>query len=128
MSKIFITGDRSMNPLLAVNLVMALLNDCAKNGTIDVSNLIVCTGDAAFGVDRAVRYLVPNSLVAVTPLDNEGKPNYPELHKHLNESVDKVFVLHSDPLVSRIAASVMQNFNPDKVVLPIQDALAEVSE
>lgn len=120
MTKVYITGDRSMNPLLAVQVVhMTLVQVVADHGP-DVE---LVTGASEGGIDRAVRYLVPNIMVAVPPLTDEGKPNFDELHKHLNETVDKVFVLHTDPMSSKIAASVLQNFAPDKVELPIQTAL-----
>lgn len=119
MKTIYITGDRSLDPLTAALNAGAMLNMIAEQQGTDIS---VITGDAPTGVENAVRYLFGASekLTVVSRKVTDDKPDHDEFHNRLKASVDEVYILHGAPLDSSITKSAMRVFDPDKVHLPVQ--------
>lgn len=116
MTKVFVTGDRSMDPLTAVAVTIAQLNKFAKvkgNG----EKIEVYTGDFETGVERAVRYLIGDANVLFHDNDAEGHPDLDKLHKTAAETVDYALMIHGDPLKSRIGKSLAGHFPGDKLIL-----------
>lgn len=117
--RILITGDRSMNPVLAVNVVAKVLQVLVENNP-ELYGHDFCAGDLT-GVERAVHYLLPTARLFRYGETDEGKPDFDGTYSILAGDVDRVVVLHSDPLVSSVAKAVMRNFPEDKVWLPVPE-------
>lgn len=122
MTTVYLTGDRSMSPMAAVGvtnlIIMKLLNDHPEG-------IVIVTGDSPSGIEKAVRYLIPQAALKVfaRELDEEGRPDFDGAHKALLSEVDEVVVIHTDPLNSRLTKSVAQTFPAEKVHYPIDEAL-----
>lgn len=128
---IYLTGDRSFQPVPAVSIVnLVLMQELLKHP----EGIKVLTGDSVSGIERAVRYLIPEGTVGVfqREADEEGRVDFDGPHKQLASQVDKVIVIHTDPLNSRLAKSVAQNFPPEKVEYPLDEivnqAPADIAE
>lgn len=115
---VYLTGDRSMMPLPAANLTAIILNKLLVDHP---EGIMLITGDSNTGIERAVRYLVPEQAVQVfqRTTDDEGRVDFDTTHKQLVSQVDKVLVLHTDPLNSRLTKSVAQLFPDEKVEYPL---------
>lgn len=125
MTTILITGDRSIDPLQAVTGVAMTMKLLALNKIFDEDTTIV-TGDAPKGVERAVRYLfedATNLIIKPRPM-TEGKPDHDAYAKELSTAgIDVVYVLHGDPMGSKITTSLFKHFDGDKVKLVLQDGV-----
>lgn len=126
MKKIFITGDRSMEAFAAVGIVNAVIEDLrrANAGTV----IGIGTGNCAVGIERAVRYMTPvgsENVVSYT-LDGEGNVDFEEAFRDLAEHVDEVVFIHTDPLSSRIGRALAATFPPEKILMPLQEAMASL--
>lgn len=126
MATIYITGDRAINPWISVNLaaqvVQLAIMEVRKENPEEVVSLV--TGDSPTGIEGALKFLFENdSNFTIYPRsqNTEGKWDLDAHNQSLVSSVDKVYLLHSDPLNSSIAKSVMQTFPQEKVVMPLQD-------
>lgn len=117
--RILITGDRSMHPIFAANVVGAVINVLVREHH-DLHGHDFCAGDL-MGVERAVHYLLPTARLFRYGETDEGKPDFDGTYSILAGDVDRVVVLHSDPLVSSVAKAVMRNFPEDKVWLPVPE-------
>lgn len=118
MNKILITGDRSMHPVAAVNVLAPVLGALAERfPSLHGRDLI--TGDLP-GVERAARYLLPNIQTFAYPRDAEGKPLFAEAYEDLDEVV-RVVIIHPEPLDSRVAKAAMQVWPQEKVWLPMSE-------
>lgn len=126
MTTIYVTGDRALSPWISVNLAaqvvqMALIAARKENPDEEVS---LVTGDSPTGIEGALKFLFghdPNFTVYPRSQNAEGKWDFDSHNKSLVASVDKVYLLHADPLNSTVAKSVIQIFPEDKVVMPLQD-------
>lgn len=120
MTTAYITGDRSINPLLAVMGAAALIKALSSK----YDDLTLVTGDAPTGFENALAYLYKGSdklIIKPRTLNDEGKPDFDAHNKALASSgIDLVCVMHSDPLGSNIVKSVMANFPEDKVKMVLQ--------
>lgn len=114
--KIFITGDRSMDPLSSVSAVMVSLAKADEDGVV-LDDADVFTDSYETGVSRAVRYLLVQAQTVDPNLTDEGYVDMDELYTRVSEDVDKVYFVHSDPLGSRIGAALVKNVSPDKLVI-----------
>jgi hypothetical protein len=116
--KILITGDRSMHPVVAVDVLAPVLARIAEqNPGITTGNLI--TGDLD-GVERAARYLVPNIRTFTYPRDSEGHVLFEEAFEDLEEVV-RVVILHTAPESSRILKNALNVFPPERIWLPLAE-------
>lgn len=105
--KIFITGDRSLNPVISV----AALAKVAPMLPVE-SEADLYTGDLG-GFEAAVRFLFPGvNIVESSPLEN-GKPDLDKRHEHVRGLVDAAVLVHPDPLDSRVYASLVSHFEDD---------------
>lgn len=120
MTTVYVTGDRSINPLLAIMGVAALEKALAAK----YEDLTIVTGDAPTGVESALEFLHRGSdklIIKPRTLKDDGKPDFDAHNKELAASgVDVVAVLHGDPLGSNIVKSIMANFPEDKVKMVLQ--------
>lgn len=119
MTTYFITGDRSMDPVTALEFLFMSLKSLPEDDQPSTGDVIY-TGNLMAGIERAVRYLFFGVNVVSYSANDEGVPNFDESFKLMSESgdgVDRVLFIHSDPLGSHIGAAVMQNFDPAKVTI-----------
>jgi hypothetical protein len=105
----------------AASVVALVLNTIL---TQHPEGIALITGDSPSGVEKAVRYLVPGNALTVVQrtLDDNNRPDFDTAHQAMVDSVDEVFVIHTDPLNSRLTKSVAQIFPAEKVHYPL-DAL-----
>ena len=124
MTTIYLTGDRSVEPLSAVNVTAAVLQLIVER---EGPNVKIITGDAITGIERAVRYLLPLGAVLTVAerkpksATNE-KPDFDEFHTRIKPLVDAVYIVHGDPLVSSIAKSAMRVFPGDIIRFPLTES------
>ena len=119
-AKFLITGDRSMPALAAIAAVSGTLSLLtAKFPGLTEHDII--TGDLEGGVERAVRYLVPQAQTFKYSHDAEGHVLFDDAYDLLSEDTEYAVVLHTEPLDSRIAKSVMKNFPASAVLLPLTE-------
>lgn len=126
MKKIFITGDRAMDPVMAVGAVDAIIKDLVVQND---GKLAVATGNLAMGVERAVRYLIPEHAVNVFEYEenSDGSVNFGELFTALAEDSDEIVFIHSDPSSSRIGKALFATVPSEKISLPFQEAMIELA-
>jgi len=124
MTTVYLTGDRSIDPLTAANLAAAAIQDLVHEAHGDIEFV---TGDAPSGIEKAVRYLVPEARLSVVTrqLDEDGRPNLDLAHEAIKAEHPGVVpvLLHSAPLDSKIGASAVKVFGEEAVKLPMQDAV-----
>lgn len=128
MKTIYVTGDRSVDPMSAVAGTANLLNYILYKEESDGSDITFVTGDAPRGIEKAMRYLAeaPGVLTVYDrKMTDEGRPDFDEFHNRLASSVDAVYILHTAPLESSITKSIMRVFPEDKVHLPLQEMQSE---
>lgn len=125
MKKIFITGDRSMDPVIAAGAVEAILKDLVVQNDGD---LAVATGTLAGGVERAVRYLMPDESVNVFnyELTEDGHVDFAEMYTELADDVDEVVFVHGSPQSSRIGKALFAAIPSEKISMPFQEALVDL--
>lgn len=125
MTTVFLTGDRSMNPLLAVSVAGQLLAEIgAANAIATLTGndpIAIATGDNA-GFERAIRDVLEGlgATPTVVPTGTDpdtGKPAWDIRHEVVNALADRVVFIHTDPLSSSLGASLMKVCG-DKVELP----------
>lgn len=125
--RIYITGDRSVDPLAAVQIVGATIANIAMQAKAKNEPFALITGDAPQGIESAVRYLVPKQAVKVFERERlvDGKVDFDTQHALIKDDVDEVIFLHTDPLSSTVGKSVAKIFDADKVRYPFQEAIAK---
>lgn len=125
--RIYITGDRSINPLAAVQVVGATIANIAMKAKATNEPFALITGNAPQGIEAAVRYLVPKQAVKVfeREMTAEGKVDFDTQHYLIKDDVEEVIFLHTDPLSSTVGKSVAKIFDADKVRYPFQEMQAE---
>lgn len=119
---IIITGDRSIEPVQGAALTAAVLKTLAIHHP-DLTVESFMTGSLETGVERAVRYLVPNVPTFKYSETDDGKTDFAGTYELLRDVgvVDLAVVIHGDPLQSRVTKAVMKVFPADRVWLPLQD-------
>lgn len=125
MTTVFLTGDRSMNPLIAVSLAGQLIAELGVANAIaeltENEPFAIVTGDNT-GFEQAVRAVLgglgatPQIIPTGTDPDT-GKPAWDTRHEVVNARADRVIFLHTDPLASSLGSSLMKVCG-DKVELP----------
>lgn len=115
--RVFITGDRSVNPVIAPMLLNMALQRAVATWGPTYGDLEFSTGDQA-GVEAAVRYLLPASKVEFaevpTPTTADGDhPDFDARHALARHTCDAVLVVHGDPMSSRIAKSALAAWGDD---------------
>lgn len=120
--KILITGDRSMHPVMAVELVARVLPEINERCP-GVQQHDIITGDCETGVERAVRYLLPVSKKFSYPMTEEGKPDFDEAYEDLVDDVVLVVILHTDPLTSSVTKAIFRHFPESRVWIPLITAV-----
>lgn len=120
---IFITGDRSMDPFTAVQIAGVIIGKIHLEANAKQESLRFMTGNAKTGIERAVRYLIPEQVIDIVSYDinADGKPEFDEIHKIIATEIDEVWFLHPDPLSSRIGKSLHQHFSHLKIKMPLQE-------
>jgi hypothetical protein len=109
--KIFLTGDRSLHPVVAVNAVYEVLThldqfvpEGTEDGTVDI-----VTSNAPHGVDAAVRFLLgaigSEALVVDAGHTDDDLRLAHETAKA--DGAEVAIVLHGDPLTSHVARSAL---------------------
>lgn len=122
MKNIYITGDRSMSPMMSVGAVDAVIKDLIDQTDGDIA---IGTGTCMTGVERAVRYLIPEGMCNIAPykLDDEGNIDFKEVFEMLEPQTDLIVFIHMDPLSSRIGRAIAAVFPEEKVTMPLQEAM-----
>jgi hypothetical protein len=125
MKKIFITGDRSMDPVKAAGAVEAVIKDLIDQNNGD---LAVATGNLAGGVERAVRYLLPEGDVNVFPYEQtaDGHVDFDEMFAALADESDEIVFVHMDPASSRIGKALFKIVPSEKITMPLQEAMVSL--
>lgn len=125
MKKIFITGDRSMDPVLAVRVVDQVLRGLVSENHGD---LAIATGNLSAGVERAVRYLLPDQMANVFPYEHteDGRVDFEEMFKDLGTESDEIVFVHGDPSSSRIGKALFATVPSEKITMPLQEAMVEL--
>lgn len=117
MTTIFVTGDRSLNPVTAFGIVAPVVN---KLITDHPEGVRFVTGDALSGIERAMRYVIPDHFIHVITrtTDAEGHTDWDASAKEAAGLADMAVVIHTDPLSSRLAKSVTKHF--ENVEFPLE--------
>lgn len=120
MTTVFITGDRSMSPAMAFGIVVPVITKIAHDNP---EGIRFVTGDAVNGVERAVRYFLPEQFVTVVSREQnaEGHVDFDKSSAEAAGIADYAVVIHTDPLNSRLAKSVAQAFT--KVEFPLDEII-----
>lgn len=121
---IYITGDRSIDPLTSVSLVSFVLAKIQHEEMVAKSDGVrFMTGNSKTGIEKAVRYLLPDPVVDVIhyDLNADGKPEFDESFKVVAPMVTDVYFLHPDPLASRIGKALHAHIDGEKIQMPLQD-------
>ncbi len=110
MKRIFITGDRSQNPMSAAEIVNLIIS---KVLTDEPEGVRFSTGNMPSGIERAVRYLVPEQFLDVVSYgqDDEGHVDFGATLSIVATEIDTAIVIHTDPLNSRLSKAVTQHFS-----------------
>lgn len=118
---IYLTGDRALDPLTAVQVVAGALSILTLENKAQPFRVI--TGDAPTGIERAVRYLIPAQACKVFEREKlaDGKVDFDTQHILIKDDVDTVVFLHSDPLGSTVGKSVAKVFDFDKIRYLMQE-------
>lgn len=116
MTKVFVTGDRSVDPVTAAMVTAAQIAKFIKIKG-EGEKVEFYTGDFETGIERAVRYLVKDANVIFHDNDAEGHPDLEARHKIAAETADFALMIHPDPLKSRIGKSLAGHFPGDKLIL-----------
>jgi len=122
MKTFYITGDRSMDPLAAAKIVSVLIQQLAEETKGD---LAIGTGNLLAGVERAVRFLVPEDVINVAEYSQteDGNISFDEAFSLLEPSTDQVIFIHMDPLSSHIGKALARTFPPEKIRMPLQEVI-----
>jgi hypothetical protein len=125
MKKYFITGDRSMHPLAAAQIVDAVIKRLVLESNGD---LAVGTGNLSQGVERAVRYIVPEQLINLVSYDHDDEGNviWTPAFEAIAPTTDEVIFIHQDPLSSHIGRALSAVFPPEKIRMPLQELTPEL--
>jgi hypothetical protein len=112
MSTVFITGDRSLNPVIAANAVLSVISQLLDQEP----EIEIGTGDLEGGVERAVRYFLPNAIEVKHNITDAGYVDFDERHKRVAGTFDRVVFIHPDPLGSRIGKSLVETVPESQLV------------
>jgi len=118
--RIFLTGDRSMDPATSVLAAIAVIQDVQMRAFDAGETIIeVATGDLP-GFEAAVRYLLPGSVrIFDAPLLDSGKPDLDARHRAAAVDYDNALVFHTAPMESSIYRSAIGFWSDDALeVLP----------
>lgn len=112
MTNLFLTGDRSMNPMLALPLAASALANFALQGVMDGESVNVGTGDNG-GFEEAVRQYcatlgIPVHVIPTGTDPDTEKPAWDTRHEVVGAWADLVTFAHTDPLGSSIGKSAMK--------------------
>jgi hypothetical protein len=111
MTSYFVTGDRGLDPLTAIN---ETIRGLTQAGLTPEDTLY--TGSFKTGIERAVRYLFPSVTEIVHSDTDEGYADLAGRDEIVTQTVDRVVFIHSDPLASRIGRSLVDHITADKLV------------
>lgn len=112
VTKVFLTGDRRMDPMTAALVTAGAIQKIVKK----YNRIEVYTGALETGIERAVRYLVPNVNVIIHDDLADGKPDLDTRHKTARETVDVAVMIHGDPLASSIGKNLANYFEGDRLI------------
>ena len=121
--KVFITGDRSMPLDVAVVHAARAIGMLAAEATLGDDTILFATGEnRGFeeGVRRIGKALGIDLNIIENLLDTSGevpKIDWDARHTTVAKWYDRVVVIHSDILVSRIGASCVQVVPEEKLLL-----------
>jgi predicted nucleic acid-binding protein len=109
MTVVYITGDRSMDAMTAFSITATIVN---HELTAHPEGLRFVTGNANTGIERAMRYLVPEAFIKVIERETapEGHVDFDKANVLAAAEADYAVVIHPKPLDSRIAKSVAKIF------------------
>lgn len=108
MTKIFLTGDRSMDQMTSLVATMAALN-----GLVEEFGLLpeIATGDSLTGIESAVRFVLPGVRVFKSDMGSDGKPDLDARHAEAAVLFDRVLVVHTEPFESSIYRSAIKSWD-----------------
>lgn len=111
MTSYFITGDRSLDPITALNVLGVALRDRLQDGDT------VYTGNLSTGIERAVRYAFLDATTMYYSQTDDDRPDFAGLFEIVNGTpkIDRVLFIHPDPLASRIGSALVATVDPDKL-------------
>lgn len=126
MTTIFLTGDRSMNPVIAIPAAVQIIGEVAATNAVAKlteadEHFEIVTGDNS-GFEQAVRLVLEGlgATLEVVPTGTDpdtDKPAWDTRHEVVNARADRVVFVHTDPLASSIGQSLMKVCG-DKVEMP----------
>lgn len=140
MTTVFITGDRSLPTSIAYKLAQAAIVKCMLDEQTDLKSLRFATGDAQNGIERAVRFIIPEQFLTVVKRGTtpEGHIDWDQSALEASKVADRAVVLHMDPLNSRVTKPVLTYFETVDMPLtaldstpdtaPAQDSPVELSK
>ncbi len=119
MTRIFLTGDRSMNRFSAVMVAAQLYPDLEEYFS-DVNLGSIVTGDLS-GFEAGVRYLYPDMEVLPSVRSTDGTVDLDERHARAKDrGLDYVIFVHPDPLDSKIYKSLVKYWGDNELkVVPL---------
>lgn len=104
--KVFITGDRSLDPITALVAVDAMVQTLATEYPT-LRGMDLLTGDQG-GVEAALRYLMPGVRVVPSTTLPSGKTDFDARHGEALKDADVCWLFHTDPLASNIYKSAVK--------------------
>lgn len=123
MTTVFITGDRSLPVRLAYPLTQMILAKifAEEAEAIEADTFKLATGDAPTGIERAIRYIVPEHLLTVVPRGKtpEGYIDWDKGAADACKIADKAVIVHMQPLESRVTQAILAHFDPENVDMPL---------
>ena len=110
-TNIFLTGDRSAPPELAIILASSAIGSLALQASAAGEPVQIWTGDNV-GFEEGVRKVAAGLGLEIqilgTPVVQEtGKPDWDQRHRLVDSVCEKLYLVHGDPLSSSIGASAL---------------------
>jgi hypothetical protein len=116
---IFLTGDRSLDPVLSFVVANSMLMRLQTEYE-GITPQDIATGDLS-GFEAAVRYLVPEASVVSSVEGSDGRVDLDERHGRVRRLLEMsgdgiaVWFVHPDPLDSRVFKSLCGVFGDEEL-------------
>jgi hypothetical protein len=113
MTKFFVTGDRSVDPMTSL---LMLTSGLEQAGFVSGQDS-VATGTVEHGIERAARYLGADTYTAGT--ESDGRTNWDVRHVQVVSDFDKVLFVHLDPTSSTIGKSLAALVPDEQLIISL---------
>jgi len=123
MTRIFLTGDRSLDPAASLVLAASTISQLGLEGAASGEPIELVTGDNK-GFEQSIRSFcdalkIPYETYPTGVNPDTGKPAWDTRHEMVNLTCDQVIFLHVDPQSSSIGASLFRTVEEGKIVMPV---------